>query len=369
MEKINILWVINALGFGGAEKQMLYMYDILKSDPKYDITILYYAKMKDELTLDGVKTVFVDKKSIGPLKTVHAIKKYIKENDIHIMHALGGGTANVYGRLAAIGTKAVPVGAMLGKKHFKLKRQKIVNSLLNMFGNQWTVNNLDLVPILKRDLLFVNNNKIEMIHNGFVPADKVDYKRDEHTEYDDARGEDFVFGVVGRTEPVKNYELYIKAAAEVLKEYPKTKFWVIGNGTSYDKLLGLTDELGIGESVKFWGFRRDIDAALARMDVFVQSSFTEGSPNTVAEAMRASLPIITTKSTDFSEMVISGENGYLVESDDLDGMVCAMKNMLKKTRDEREACGKLSAELFEKTFVDYRVKDEYERFYEKVLKR
>lgn len=368
MDKIKVLWVANALGYGGAEKQLLYMYDILKNSPQYDITVLYYAHMKDELNLDGVKTVYIDKKTIGPIKTIRQIRKYIKENDIKIVHALGGSSANVYGRFgAALRKGVVPIGAMLGKKHFVSWKMKLVNSLLNMFGNWWTVNNLDLIPILKKDLCFVNDKKIVMVHNGFVPADKVNYHKNEETEYDLAKGEDFVFGVVGRVEPVKNYPLFLRAAKEVLSEFPHTKFWVIGNGKSYDDLVALAKELEIDDSVKFWGFRDDVDAALARMDVFVQTSFTEGSPNTVAEAMRASLPVITTNSTDFSEMIIDGKNGYVTESDNLDQLVSAMKKMLSLSKDELKACGRVSNELFMNTFLDSKVKDEYKMLYEKVL--
>ena len=99
MEKIKVLWVVNAFGCGGAERQMLYMYDILSKRCNFDITILYYAKVGDELGLEGVKTVYVDKSKVGSVATARAISRYIKENEIQIMHAFGGSSANIYGRL------------------------------------------------------------------------------------------------------------------------------------------------------------------------------------------------------------------------------------------------------------------------------
>ena len=171
-EKIKVLWVANALGCGGAERQMLYMYDILNKYCDLDITILYYAKVGDALNIEGVKTVFIDKSKVGKLATVRGISKCIKENDIQIMHAFGGSSANMYGRFGAMFTKAVPVGAVLGKKHFVRKSIAAVNSFLNLFGNWWTVNNTDLVPILKRDLAFLpldgrplsQTNKLEELY-------------------------------------------------------------------------------------------------------------------------------------------------------------------------------------------------------------
>ena len=52
-EKIKVLWVTNAFGCGGAERQMLYMYNILKEHTDFDITILYYAQVGDALNIDG----------------------------------------------------------------------------------------------------------------------------------------------------------------------------------------------------------------------------------------------------------------------------------------------------------------------------
>lgn len=367
-EKIKILWVTNAFGCGGAERQMLYMYQILQQHCNFDITILYYAKVGDELCIDGVKTVFVDKAKIGSVNTIKQIAKYIRENNIQIMHAFGGCSANIYGRVGAmLCPKTIPVGAMLGKKHFAGRGSKLVNSFLNLFGNWWTVNNLELEPILRRDLRFVPAKRIRMLHNGFLPAAQIDFRTNEHTQYDEDKKDQFVFTVLGRLAPVKNYGLFIKAAAKLAQKHDNVRFWVIGNGSETEYLQELAQECSVADRVRFWGYRTDTDVALSRADVFVQTSFTEGSPNTVAEAMRARRPIITTRSTDFSEMIRQGENGYVVENDNLPELVEAMETMLAKTPEQLRQAGDVSYELFEKYFLDTRVAVEFEKFYHEIL--
>lgn len=69
-DKIKVLWVTNALGCGGAERQMLYMYDILNKYSNIDVTILYYARVGDELNIDSYNTIFIDKSKIGKLRTI-----------------------------------------------------------------------------------------------------------------------------------------------------------------------------------------------------------------------------------------------------------------------------------------------------------
>ncbi|MBQ3504698.1 MAG: glycosyltransferase [Oscillospiraceae bacterium] len=368
--KIKVLWVTNALGCGGAERQMLYMYNILQKYCNFDITIMYYARVGDELNLDGVKTVYIDKAGKGKIYTIRQIAKYIKEHDIDIMHSFGGGTANIYGRLAALcNRKTVSVGAMLGKRHFAKAGIRCANSLLNLFGNWWTVNNMELVPILKRELRFVSDDRVVMLHNGFVPAEQVDYRHGEWTEYDEDKQNYVVFSVMGRLEPIKNYPLFIKAAAEIANRHDHVRFWIIGNGKESEKLKQLAQQCGVSDRIRFWGYRTDIDVALSRCDVFVQTSFTEGSPNTIAEAMRARKPIISTNSTDLSEMIIQGENGFVVENDNLSGLVEAMEAMLQKDCHQLECAGERSYELFEKYFLGKRVSAEFEAFYNKIMQK
>ena len=132
--------------------------------------------------------------------------------------------------------------------------------------------------------------------------------------------------------------------------------------------MALAGELGIGSKVRFWGFRRDVDVILYRCDAFVQTSFTEGSPNTIAEAMRAGKPIISTKSTDLSEMIEQDQNGYIVPNDDVDQLLMAMENMLQKSQGEREQMGRHSETLFTRNFLDSQVAREFDRFYHEILK-
>ena len=364
--KERILWVSNTLGVGGSERQLLSMYHILHEIDCFDITVLYYAKAEHELPLEDVDTVFIDKDRIGRISTILKIRQYIKKENIQIVHALGGCSANVYGRAGAVFTHAVPIGAMKGKKHFARLGNKIANSVLNLFGNWWMVNNRELIPILKKDLLFTDEKKIRMLHNGFIPAEKINYRKDEITEYDEIKGNHFVFCAVGRLQPVKNYTLLIEAAERILHQYINIQFWIIGDGDEYKKLSCLIEQKNLQNKIILWGYRNDIDVALSRCDVFVQTSITEGSPNTITEAMRASKPIISTKSTDLSEMIENGSNGEIVAST-VDELFNAMEKLLQTNEDERHQMGLRSYELFMRHFQDKTVAQEYIDFYKEIL--
>lgn len=367
-KKLKVLWVTNALGCGGAERQMLYMYEIAQKYCNFDITILYYAKVGDALNIDNVQNVFIDKSKVGKVHTIIEINRYIRENNIDIVHAFGGSSANLYGRMAAIFTKAVPVGAMLGKRHFVRKPFAMINSFLNLFGNWWTVNNAELIPILRNDLLFISQKRVKLIHNGFAPASEVDYQINSMTEYDLDKKDQFVFAVIGRLQPVKNYPLFLVAAKKITQKYKNIRFWIIGNGDELNSLKKLADEYKLNDYVRFWGYRTDVDIAMSRVDVFVQTSFTEGSPNTIAEAMRAGRPVISTRSTDLSEMIINDKNGYEIPIDDCEALTEAMEKMIQKPETVRKAMGEESQRMFMETFLDKKVACEFQEFYTEVLK-
>lgn len=258
---------------------------------------------------------------------------------------------------------------MLGKRHFVQKPISIINSFINLFGNWWTVNNNELIPILKKDLKFVSDSKIRLLHNGFFSSKFVNYHKNQKLEFDIDKKDNFIFTAIGRLQPVKNYPLFLKAAQKILSEFDNVKFWLVGNGDEYDKLVSLADDLGISKKVKFWGYRSDVDDILYRTDVFVQTSFTEGSPNTIAEAMRAQKPLISTLSTDLSEMILDEKNGYIVSNDNELELVEAMRKMLKKSAEERKEMGKISEKLFNANFLDVNVAKEFDDFYHEILNK
>ena len=88
MKKIKVLWISNAFDCGGAQKQIAYMSKIVKQFTNIESTILFYAKGK-EIIDEEVETVFYDKEKLGKRGLIKAIRKYIKENDIQIVHAYG----------------------------------------------------------------------------------------------------------------------------------------------------------------------------------------------------------------------------------------------------------------------------------------
>src|SRR5215208_252623 len=84
--------------------------------------------------------------------------------------------------------------------------------------------------------------------------------------------------------------------------------------------------------------RKDVSRMLAASDVFVLPTLTEALPTVLAEAMAAKLPIIASQVGGIPEMVNQGQNGCLVEPEDLEGLTNTCVHLLSDP-DQRAAMG------------------------------
>lgn len=133
---------------------------------------------------------------------------------------------------------------------------------------------------------------------------------------------------VGRFSETKSPHLTILAFNEVLKEIPDAKLVMVGKdggGELFEACHILVKALQIENSVEFKGILTpdEVKVEMDKASVFVQHSLTtpiygdkEGTPVSVMEAMASGLPVVATNHAGIAELIISGENGFLVEEYD-----------------------------------------------------
>lgn len=104
----------------------------------------------------------------------------------------------------------------------------------------------------------------------------------------------FVVGIVGRLAPIKNHEMFLRAAGETVRAVPNARFVVIGDGESARDLRALAANLGLGAAFRFAGLRTDLAQIYADLDVVALTSRNEGTPLSLIEAMASGCPIVAT---------------------------------------------------------------------------
>lgn len=151
--------------------------------------------------------------------------------------------------------------------------------------------------------------KVAVVHNGVPsrrPRSSVPGGSQERT-----------IGTVALFRPRKGLEVLLDALAQVRDRGCPVRLRAVGRFETpqYEQQIKAHGEsLGLGDKIDWVGFARDVDAELARMDLFVLPSlFGEGLPMVVLEAMAAGVPVLATRVEGIPEAIRDGVDGLLVE--------------------------------------------------------
>ena len=153
---------------------------------------------------------------------------------------------------------------------------------------------------------------------------------------------------VGRVDANKNHEMIIRAFAKTAEHFPEYRLTIYGDGALRKKLISLTEELGLSNRISLPGSVSDVADRIWRAGLFVLSSYSEGMPNTLLEAMCMGLPVISTNCSGggAAELIRDGENGRLVAPGDVDGLAAAMSEYMEHP-EQAAAFGLAAAKLLE----------------------
>lgn len=139
-------------------------------------------------------------------------------------------------------------------------------------------------------------------------------------------------GVVGRLDPMKDHPTFLKAARILAAQDPRWRFVCVGDGrTGYARSLArLVDALGLAGRVIWAGARTDMPAVYSALDIAASTSYGEGFPNTVAEAMACSRTCVVTDVGDSARIV--GPCGAVVAPRDPAALAAALADADKLLR-------------------------------------
>jgi glycosyltransferase involved in cell wall biosynthesis len=118
--------------------------------------------------------------------------------------------------------------------------------------------------------------------------------------------------LIGRLEQQKGVFDFVEAGAAILKAYPQAEFWVIGTGSLQAPMRDYAVRLGIASAMRFFGQRDDVPTLLQEVDILLSSSYWEGFPTVILEAMMAGVPVVATAVSGSRELVQDGVTGRLV---------------------------------------------------------
>ncbi|MCX7752084.1 MAG: glycosyltransferase [Blastocatellia bacterium] len=178
---------------------------------------------------------------------------------------------------------------------------------------------------------------------------------------------------VGRLEPGKGYDFFLRAAQLVSERMPDVGFLIVGEemkgaSSGYGTALrALTVTLGLGARVVFAGFRREIPEVLAASDLLVHAATRPESFGLIlCEAMAAGRPVIATNLGGAREIVVSGETGWLVPPADPSALAEAICALLGDA-ERRRAMGRAAERRVRAYFEARRMVEQFEHLLGELL--
>src|SRR6056297_3508617 len=262
---------------------------------------------------------------INDRKAYIKIKEIIKSYKPDIVHTHAS-KAGTLGRLAAI-SQGVPVivhtfhGHVFHSYFSGAKTsvfRKIEQYLANKSSKIIAISNKQKQE-LSKEFKIAPPDKFEVIPLGF----DLSRFRQDHSEKRIAfrkrwnlKEDDFAISIVGRLVPVKNHKLFIESISR-LKSTCKKRLKTNCNGKP-DK----------DTDIIFTSWLRDVDEVYAGSELAALTSFNEGTPVSLIEALAAGKPVISTKVGGIEDVVNHKKNGILVPSDNVNAFTKAMQSLV-----------------------------------------
>jgi glycosyltransferase involved in cell wall biosynthesis len=151
-----------------------------------------------------------------------------------------------------------------------------------------------------------------------------------------------VIVLVGRISPWKGQDIFIRAAAMVLKQFPACRFQIVGSALFGEdalesQLKQLAASLGVGDRVEFLGFRKDVPEIIANSTLLVHASTVpEPFGQVIVQAMAEGKPVVATRGGGVLEIVDDGKTGLLVPMKDVEAMAEAICKILSNSEQAAE---------------------------------
>jgi len=148
-----------------------------------------------------------------------------------------------------------------------------------------------------------------------------------------------VVGTVGWLLPIKGPMHLLDAMGNIWQRKSTVELVYVGKGDLEETLKQRAVEMGVSKKVKFLGWRDDVPEIMPVFDLFVLPSLNEGMGRVLVEAMAAGKPVVASNVGGIPDLVHHGQNGFLVEPTNVNGLSTAIEKLLLD-RNMRHAMGK-----------------------------
>ena len=152
--------------------------------------------------------------------------------------------------------------------------------------------------------------------------------------------DDLVITIVGRIVPVKNHDLFVRAAARLWKLHPELplRFLIVGDGESRASMeagfaregvpYSYFPEKGVPAVATCISWSKEVDRVFAASDIVALTSHNEGTPVSMIEAQAAGRPVVCTNVGGVADVIEDGVTGFVISPDDTTALTKALQQLV-----------------------------------------
>lgn len=374
---ISILHIISGLSTGGAEQAL---YNLLAGGlaTQYEnhvISLGDYGTVGPRIHELGVPVTAlnISRKYLFPFPILFGLRHVIQESDPAIVQGWMY-HGNLFATLVRKLTPGYPLlswnirHALYDLNHEKVATRQVIR--MNCFFSS--------AP----DVLLYNSTLSRQQHEAFGFASQDGYvipnginvqkfafskksRQRVRMELDIPR-DALVIGHVARLHPMKDHDLFLRAASNISSRYPEVHFLLSGRDISVENnVLAKLIPSHAENRFHLLGERRDVPDLMSAIDIFCLSSWSEGFPNVLGEAMATSRPCITTDAGDSAALL--GDTGVVVPSRDEDALSAGIESLLLMSPEKRYVLGSRARARVEEYYPLEKIVEQYVAVYNKML--
>ena len=338
-KKYRILCCSTALTFGGEQKQLLQILQHLDRQ-HFEIilcSIRPFGYLDEAIQKSGIPLLCLKIPNPYDPRAIWSLRRVIKQHDIDLLH-MGIFGANFHGILAAMSI-GKPIVAILQSMFELSARASASESASIAWRLKWhilyagygvlsriaKIHFVALSEAVKKSAikeLHLPAKHISVVPLGLTPEEYEKRKFTEilpkiKTELQLEQAYPILLNVA-RLTLVKGQSELLQAMSRIRKHFPNSRLLIAGDGLLLPELEKLRNQLDLRTEVLLLGRRDDIQALLHMSNLFVFSSYYEGLPGAVIEAMAAGKCVVAFDIPALREIIKDGHSGILVKGRNFD---------------------------------------------------
>lgn len=346
---MRILFLTNNLSGGGAERVLVNLANCM-AENGHDITLRVLTNTGDNRKnlSDKVRYEFVFNKGFRGINFLHLLpKKWIYEKVAH--GSFDVIVVYLHGVLTKIISYAPKCQKTVAYLHANMEKSPFIKSLGSKENIQKCFKNYDRIVSVSRDVQDsfirvsgINDSRLVVKYNTF-DVDKIKMLASESIEnkFKDKQG--ISICTVGKLEAVKGHKRLLSVMKRLIENKLLAQLTIVGDGPLKIELQEYIKDNNLKNYVSLVGFDTNPYKYVAKSDLFVCSSFSEGFSSVVAESLILGVPVVTTDCAGMCEMLgDNNEHGIVVDNDE-DSLYQGIADMIEN-REKLEHYRKQAAE-------------------------